>query len=130
LRKKVDRVQGKIVGTPSTITYENDARNEDLRFHVITDNQERNSDKGRKDGKCYLCELLGKEKTKSETMSSKMGCFQCGQCFHLQCFNMMHHQQFNTEEFNVELDSAISRSKRKKPKTETVADPASYGGGH
>jgi hypothetical protein len=129
LRKKDGRAQGQQVGAPSTITNENDAN--DLRLHVLTNNQERNSGKGLKDGKCYLCDVLGTEKTMRETMSSKMGCFQCGQCFHLQCFNMMHHRQFNTEEFNVELNSAISLSKKKrKAKTETVADPASYGGGH
>lgn len=35
-------------------------------------------------------------------------------------FMYLHHRQFNTEEFNVQLDSAISRSGRKKAKTETV----------
>jgi hypothetical protein len=115
MRKKGGRV--KQVGVSKTITNE-------LSLHILTNNQERNSGKGHKDGKCYLCVLLGTEKTKRDTVSSKMGCFQCGQCFHLQCFNVMHHQQFNTEEFNVKLNSAISLSKKRKANTETVADPA------
>jgi heterodisulfide reductase subunit A-like polyferredoxin len=91
-------------------------------LHILSNNKKRKSNTTGtaycKDGKCFLCEVLGLDATKHETMSSKMGCFQCGQCFHLQCFNLVHQQHLNTTEFNNMMDEAISalplRKKRRK----------------
>ena len=124
LKKKKDTAM-----EPNTST-----SHDNIRFHILSDNKKRKSTTAeryyRKDGKCYLCMVLGLEKTKCETMSSNMGCFECAQCFHLKCFNLMHHRHLNTVEFNDEMDSAINGWKRKRQKMTTVADPATNGGGY
>jgi hypothetical protein len=111
-----------------TVTLEEEDTS-DLRCHILSYNKRRNLDAGRnKAANCFLCEVLGMDRTKREKMSKNMGCFQCGQCFHLECFNIMHQCHLNTKEFNDYMNEVISKSKSKKPKAETVADPASYGG--
>ena len=40
-------------------------------------------------------------------MSSQMGCFECGQLYHLPCFNMRHHYHLNTGAFNSLMNAAI-----------------------
>jgi hypothetical protein len=80
--------------------------------------------KYRKDSECFLCEVMGKDNTGSEKKFSKMGCFQCGQCYHLQCFNLMHHRHLNSSKFNTAMDLAIRGAKRKRPRNNVVTDPA------
>jgi hypothetical protein len=99
-----------------------------LHCHILSDNEKRKDGKYRKDGKCYLCEIMGADKTGSDTKSSKMGCFQCGHCYHLRCFNMMHHRHLNSSNFNDAMDLAIQGSKRKRPWTGTVTNPTNQGG--
>jgi hypothetical protein len=111
-----------------TAALEQDAS--DLRLHILSYNKQRNSDPGRnKAGNCYLCKVIGLDKTKRDKLSTNMGCLHCRQCFHLECFNTFHRRHLNTQEFNDSMDERISKSKIKKPKKETVGDPASYVGG-
>lgn len=98
-----------------------------LRFHILSDNEKR-TDRYRKDGACYLCTLIGEDKTGADTKSSKMGCFRCGQCYHLRCFNLMHQRHLNSSEFNEAMDSAIRLSTRKRKRSDIVTNPANQGG--
>jgi hypothetical protein len=95
---------------------------ESLRFHILSDNEKRKDGKYRKDGSCSLCDVMGLDATGSNKKSSKMGCFQCGQCFHLQCFNMvMHQRHLNSSNFNDAMDLSICKSKRKRTRSNIVA---------
>ncbi len=68
----------------------------------------------RKDGRCYLCALVGQAVTGMKMATSKLGCFQCGHCYHLHCFNLFHHHHINMNEFNAWLDLAVISSKLRK----------------
>jgi hypothetical protein len=95
-----------------------------LSSHILSDNETRKDGKYHKDSECFLCEVMGKDNTGSEKKFSKMGCFQCGQCYHLQCFNRMHHRHLNSSNFNTAMDLAIRGAKTKRTRTNVVTDPA------
>jgi hypothetical protein len=89
-----------------------------LQTHVLSDNTEGNDDTKsahlRKDSKCYLCALVGQGVTGMKTATSKLGCFQCGHCYHLHYFNVFHHHHVNMNKFNAWLDLAVISSKLRK----------------
>ena len=93
-----------------------------LHFHILCDNKKRKSTIDgvayHKDGPYFLCTVLGLHKTKSDTISAKTGCFECGHCFHLHYFNLVHYQHLNSVDFNNEMNFTINavhwHRKRKK----------------
>jgi hypothetical protein len=95
-----------------------------LSTHILSENESRTYGKHSKVGDCFLCAIMGTEQTVSETRGSKLGCFECGQCYHIKCFNHMHHPHLNSSDFNTALNLAISGQKRKRRRSDIVTDPA------
>jgi hypothetical protein len=92
-------------------------------MHIISENEKRANGRHAKTGNCFLCATMGREQTGMETKKSNLGCFECGQCFHLDCFNRTHHHHVNLSEFNAAMDLALSGPKRKKRRSDIVTNP-------
>jgi hypothetical protein len=86
-----------------------------LHQHILTENIPRsetyNTPRSRD---CFLCQILGIEKTGAPKKSTVFGCFECGLHYHLTCFNRRHHTDFNSPSFNAVMSLALQTEKAKK----------------
>jgi hypothetical protein len=95
-----------------------------LSTHILSENERRQNGVHLKCGDCFLCVIMGIEQTGSKARGSKYGCFQCGQCYHIECFNRMHHRHLNSSDFNTALNLAINGKTRTR-RRDIVTDPKS-----
>jgi hypothetical protein len=73
---------------------------------------------------CFLCGILGTERTGAAKKSTTFGCYECGLHYHLPCFNKRHHVDFNSSTFNTAMSLALQTEKAKKKRTSAdIANP-------